>query len=95
MEELFVFHDFQETCELCFQPIQYGTEHVCCDDSSQQQYVDEPLTIIEDIESFIETVAQTRILWDHTIPYAKRGAASIKKAWADIDKMFSKFCYAI
>lgn len=92
---MFVFHDFQETCELCFQPVKYGSEHICDNDSSQQEYVDEPLTIIQDIESFIETVQQTRILWDHTIPYAKRGAASIKKVWADIDKMFSKFSYAI
>jgi len=97
VEELFIFYDFQQTCKLCFQTIQYNSEHVCFDmtASLQQQYVDMPLTIIQDIESFIETVEQTRILWDHTIPYANREAVSVKKAWADIDKMFSKFCYVI
>ncbi|XP_025988706.2 uncharacterized protein LOC113003458 [Solenopsis invicta] len=85
-------NEIEETCEFCFQAIHYGREHICYSDvidSSQQQDVNEPLTIIQDMESFIETVEQTRILWDHTIPYAKRGAASIKKAWADIDKMFN------
>ncbi|KYN13482.1 hypothetical protein ALC57_14328 [Trachymyrmex cornetzi] len=45
--------------------------------------------MIEDIESFIETVRQTRILWDRTIPYAEKGAANIKMTWADIDKIFN------